>query len=253
MLNWVLDSSTNECTECNINFNIINRKHHCRNCGKIFCNNCSKNRIIIPNSIYTNKERVCVNCYNILQKKELINEKTNINVEKTNINAEKTNINAEIYLLQNNILSIAESTINSGINTTELLIKQCEQTHNDLKKMECIDNNIKTSEKIIDKISNNNLFSFYSKNNTKKQYEDNKISVKKKINIDNKKYNQTNQEKNTEDFYDILSNNLDKIQNISKNHNVLLKNHINDLSKLNNKIINTKDKINNNIEKIKKI
>jgi hypothetical protein len=240
MSEWVLDKTTNKCSECNIHFNIIKRKHHCRNCGKIFCNNCSKNRIIIPNSTYTNKERVCVNCYNILQKKELINE--------------KTNIDDEIYLLQNNILSIAESTINSGINTTEILIKQSEQTHNDLKKMECIDNNIKTSEKIIDKISNNNLFSFYfySKNNTK-QYEDNKISVKKKINIYNKKYNQTNQEKNTEDFYDILSNNLDKIQNISKNHNVLLKNHINDLSKLNNKIINTKNKINNNIEKIKKI
>ena len=245
MSEWVLDKTTNKCSDCNINFNIIKRKHHCRNCGKIFCNNCSKNRIIIPNSTYTNKERVCVNCYNILQKKELINEKTNINDEKTN--------NDEIYLLQNNILSIAESTINSGINTTEILVKQCEQTHNDLKKMECIDNNIKTSEKIIDKISNNNLFSFYSKNNTK-EYEDNKISVKKKINIDNnnKKYNQTNQEKK-EDFYDILSNNLDKIQNISKNHNMLLNNHINDLGKLNYEIIKTKDKINNNIKKIKNL
>ena len=45
---WTPDSSVEVCYNCQDSFNFINRKHHCRNCGKIFCGNCSNNWIEIP-------------------------------------------------------------------------------------------------------------------------------------------------------------------------------------------------------------
>ena len=36
-------------------------QHHCRNCGKIFCNACSDNTIALPNS--TKPVRVCDECH----------------------------------------------------------------------------------------------------------------------------------------------------------------------------------------------
>ena len=36
---WMLDESSNNCWKCKSKFILIfNGKHHCRNCGYIFCN-----------------------------------------------------------------------------------------------------------------------------------------------------------------------------------------------------------------------
>lgn len=37
---WMPDSACKECSECGTKFNIIVRRHHCRICGRIFCNAC---------------------------------------------------------------------------------------------------------------------------------------------------------------------------------------------------------------------
>ncbi|CAO2832472.1 unnamed protein product [Amaranthus hypochondriacus] len=42
---WVLDAS--HCKSCASQFTFINRKHHCRRCGDLFCNNCTKNRMYL--------------------------------------------------------------------------------------------------------------------------------------------------------------------------------------------------------------
>jgi hypothetical protein len=36
---WLPDSSTRKCTHnnCNVNFDLFNRKSHCRKCGEVFC------------------------------------------------------------------------------------------------------------------------------------------------------------------------------------------------------------------------
>ena len=47
---WEYDDLQPFCTTCRTDFNPINRKHHCRMCGKIFCNNCSNQRALIPPS-----------------------------------------------------------------------------------------------------------------------------------------------------------------------------------------------------------
>lgn len=43
-------------------------QHHCRNCGKIVCNSCSKNRYLIQH-IATTPSRVCDACFIFLTNK----------------------------------------------------------------------------------------------------------------------------------------------------------------------------------------
>ncbi|KAL6946598.1 hypothetical protein ACO0RG_000755 [Hanseniaspora osmophila] len=38
---WTADDLATHCLNCNTRFTFINRKHHCRCCGGIFCSNCS--------------------------------------------------------------------------------------------------------------------------------------------------------------------------------------------------------------------
>lgn len=47
---WQFDDTADRCTSCRNSFNAINRKHHCRLCGKIFCGNCSQDKALIPPS-----------------------------------------------------------------------------------------------------------------------------------------------------------------------------------------------------------
>ncbi|KAG7211716.1 hypothetical protein KM043_010963 [Ampulex compressa] len=61
---WANDRLVTQCTSCNREFNITRRKHHCRNCGKIFCSACSDNSTALPNS--PKPVRVCDECYAFL-------------------------------------------------------------------------------------------------------------------------------------------------------------------------------------------
>ncbi|CAH1964817.1 unnamed protein product [Acanthoscelides obtectus] len=47
---WVKDNTALECKACNKEFNLTRRRHHCRNCGEIFCNSCSDNFVPLPSS-----------------------------------------------------------------------------------------------------------------------------------------------------------------------------------------------------------
>lgn len=47
---WEFDVLQPCCTSCRGQFNPINRRHHCRLCGKIFCNSCTDQRALIPPS-----------------------------------------------------------------------------------------------------------------------------------------------------------------------------------------------------------
>ncbi|XP_029050580.1 RUN and FYVE domain-containing protein 2 isoform X2 [Osmia bicornis bicornis] len=58
---WANDRLVSHCKSCNREFNITRRKHHCRNCGKIFCNACSDNTTALSTS--TKPVRVCDECY----------------------------------------------------------------------------------------------------------------------------------------------------------------------------------------------
>ncbi|XP_033214292.1 RUN and FYVE domain-containing protein 2-like isoform X5 [Belonocnema kinseyi] len=58
---WANDRLVSHCKGCTREFNIARRKHHCRNCGNIFCSACSDNTIALPNS--AKPVRVCDDCH----------------------------------------------------------------------------------------------------------------------------------------------------------------------------------------------
>ena len=62
---WADDSEVNACITCKSGFTITNRKHHCRNCGQIFCADCSTKRAPMAN--FKNPQRVCDPCYGEIQ------------------------------------------------------------------------------------------------------------------------------------------------------------------------------------------
>eukprot|EP00758_Cryptobia_borreli_P001832 Tbor_TRINITY_DN2570_c0_g1::TRINITY_DN2570_c0_g1_i1::g.516::m.516/K06276/PDPK1; 3-phosphoinositide dependent protein kinase-1 len=66
---WVGDDEVTQCKHCGKDFNLIRRKHHCRNCGNIFCDSCSNHQVHIPESTYKGKERVCDPCLYVLERK----------------------------------------------------------------------------------------------------------------------------------------------------------------------------------------
>ncbi|XP_011063343.1 PREDICTED: protein RUFY3 isoform X2 [Acromyrmex echinatior] len=61
LVTWANDRMVTQCKGCSREFNMTRRKHHCRNCGNIFCNACSDNTTVLPNS--ARPVRVCDECY----------------------------------------------------------------------------------------------------------------------------------------------------------------------------------------------
>ncbi|XP_015899289.3 uncharacterized protein LOC107432617 isoform X2 [Ziziphus jujuba] len=61
---WLADSAASACMLCNVRFHpIMCSRHHCRFCGGIFCNECSKGRCLLPTKFRTaNPQRVCDVC-----------------------------------------------------------------------------------------------------------------------------------------------------------------------------------------------
>ena len=88
---WTKDKNIENCYKCHTKFTLLNRKHHCRSCGKIFCGLCSNFWCKIPDYVNhlekdnlwgwnildylkdTTVQRVCYTCYtNIYNLLELV-------------------------------------------------------------------------------------------------------------------------------------------------------------------------------------
>lgn len=65
---WLPDSATKGCLQCSLPFTALTRgRHHCRFCGGIFCNACSKGRCLLPVGFRERTpQRVCDACYDRL-------------------------------------------------------------------------------------------------------------------------------------------------------------------------------------------
>ncbi|XP_010241008.1 PREDICTED: myosin-11 [Nelumbo nucifera] len=57
--NWVVDAS--HCQGCSSQFTFINRKHHCRRCGGLFCNSCTQQRMVLRGQ-GDSQVRICDPC-----------------------------------------------------------------------------------------------------------------------------------------------------------------------------------------------
>ncbi|KAJ4966198.1 hypothetical protein NE237_018047 [Protea cynaroides] len=59
---WVPDDAVTKCTGCGTDFGAFLRKHHCRNCGDIFCDKCTAGRIALTADENAQPVRVCDRC-----------------------------------------------------------------------------------------------------------------------------------------------------------------------------------------------
>lgn len=64
---WIKDETVDACKDCAIRFSFAERRHHCRNCGQLFCARCSRFEIDIPRMKIYNNVRVCRQCYSSIK------------------------------------------------------------------------------------------------------------------------------------------------------------------------------------------
>jgi lysophospholipase L1-like esterase len=70
---WEKDEVATSCRNCSTHFGMITRKHHCRSCGKIFCNDCCS-AVTFPPQYGLSKDlhRCCYSCLQTFQKQVLM-------------------------------------------------------------------------------------------------------------------------------------------------------------------------------------
>lgn len=59
---WVPDEAVTKCTACGTDFGAFCRRHHCRNCGDIFCDKCTQGRVALTADKDAQPVRVCDRC-----------------------------------------------------------------------------------------------------------------------------------------------------------------------------------------------
>lgn len=64
---WLKDEGADSCVGCGVRFNLYERRHHCRNCGQVFCSKCSRFESKISRLGILKPVRVCQGCYSSLR------------------------------------------------------------------------------------------------------------------------------------------------------------------------------------------
>ncbi|KAF2344500.1 FYVE zinc finger [Trinorchestia longiramus] len=60
---WVPDQEAPRCMACGASFTMLRRRHHCRNCGKVFCGGCSEHAVPLTHYGIWRPVRVCNICF----------------------------------------------------------------------------------------------------------------------------------------------------------------------------------------------
>ncbi|XP_028276861.1 myotubularin-related protein 4 isoform X1 [Parambassis ranga] len=63
---WVPDHMASHCFHCDCEFWIAKRRHHCRNCGNVFCKDCCHLKLPIPDQQLYDPVLVCNICHDLL-------------------------------------------------------------------------------------------------------------------------------------------------------------------------------------------
>ncbi|XP_063154907.1 myotubularin-related protein 4 [Candoia aspera] len=64
---WVPDHMASHCFNCDCEFWLAKRRHHCRNCGNVFCAGCCHLKLPIPDQQLYDPVLVCNSCYDHIQ------------------------------------------------------------------------------------------------------------------------------------------------------------------------------------------
>ncbi|XP_015502272.2 myotubularin-related protein 4 isoform X1 [Parus major] len=64
---WVPDHMASHCFNCDCEFWLAKRRHHCRNCGNVFCATCCHLKLPIPDQQLYDPVLVCNSCYDHIQ------------------------------------------------------------------------------------------------------------------------------------------------------------------------------------------
>lgn len=64
---WVPDHMASHCFNCDCEFWLAKRRHHCRNCGNVFCAGCCHLKLPIPDQQLYDPVLVCNTCYDNIQ------------------------------------------------------------------------------------------------------------------------------------------------------------------------------------------
>ncbi|CAH0714498.1 unnamed protein product, partial [Brenthis ino] len=67
---WIRDDTAPYCTQCQVRFTALERRHHCRECGAVFCGRCSRYEAPVRRLRALRPVRVCRRCHDQIQANE---------------------------------------------------------------------------------------------------------------------------------------------------------------------------------------
>ncbi|CAH0406921.1 unnamed protein product [Chilo suppressalis] len=63
---WIRDDTAPYCTQCQVRFTALERRHHCRECGAVFCGRCSRYEAPVRRLRALRPVRVCQRCHDAI-------------------------------------------------------------------------------------------------------------------------------------------------------------------------------------------
>lgn len=96
---WIPDEAATQCVLCKSEFDWINRRHHCRHCGNIYCGACTEHTALLPDEFgLRDPQRVCKPCSDVLRPLQSSLQHNIANHQQLNsVNIASTNCNMRRY------------------------------------------------------------------------------------------------------------------------------------------------------------